>query len=125
MRELEAIILAGGLGTRLRDTVPDLPKPMAPINGEPFLEYQLSWLSKYDIKKIVLSTGFMADKISSYFGDEYNGIPLEYSIETTPLGTGGAIAYSMQKTAGKDILIINGDTWFPINIRDFLSFHRK
>ena len=125
MRKLEAIILAGGLGTRLRDTVPDLPKPMAPINGKPFLEYQLEWLSKYDIKKIVLSTGFMADKISSYFGNEYNGIPLEYSIETTPLGTGGAIAYSLQKTSGKNVLVVNGDTWFPINIKDFLSFHKK
>ncbi|MBP5590218.1 MAG: NTP transferase domain-containing protein, partial [Bacteroidales bacterium] len=122
---MEAIILAGGLGTRLRDTVPDLPKPMAPINGKPFLEYQLEWLSKYDIKKIVLSTGFMADKISSYFGNEYNGIPLEYSIETTPLGTGGAIAYSLQKTSGKNVLVVNGDTWFPINIKDFLSFHKK
>ena len=67
----------------------------------------------------------MADKISSYFGNEYNGIPLEYSIETTPLGTGGAIAYSLQKTSGKNVLVVNGDTWFPINIKDFLSFHKK
>ena len=86
---LEAIILAGGFGTRLKEVVPDLPKPMAPISGKPFLAYLLDGLAKKGFKRVILSVGYMAEKIINYFGCQYEGIELVYSLETEPLGTGG------------------------------------
>ena len=86
---LEAIILAGGFGARLKEVVPDLPKPMAPISGKPFLAYLLDGLAKKGFKRVILSVGYMAEKIINYFGCQYEGIELVYSLETEPLGTGG------------------------------------
>ncbi|MCU0462191.1 MAG: nucleotidyltransferase family protein [Bacteroidales bacterium] len=121
----EAIILAGGMGTRLREVVSDVPKPMAPVNGKPFLYYLLLWLDKYDISKAVISTGYKSDTIISYFGDSFKKILIEYAIEDKPLGTGGAIRYALNKTTAGEILIVNGDTYFPIDIDDLYSFHSE
>lgn len=122
---MEVIILAGGMGTRLREVLPDLPKPMAPINGKPFLHYLLKWLSEYQIDKIILSVGFKAECIINYFGASFNDIPIEYTIEEKPLGTGGAILYALQRTNSDNILIVNGDTYFPIDIKKFYDAHIK
>src|SRR5437660_613655 len=93
---MEAIVLAGGLGIRLRGVVPDLPKPMAPIAGRPFLEILLASLSRKGLARVVLSVGFMAEKISTYFGDRFGNLELVYVIESQPLGTGGAVRLAMQ-----------------------------
>jgi len=82
--------LAGGLGTRLRDLVPDLPKPMAPISGRPFLEILLVTLAQRGFGRLVLSLGYMAEKVVDHFGERFAGMNLVYEIEQTPLGTGGA-----------------------------------
>jgi D-glycero-alpha-D-manno-heptose 1-phosphate guanylyltransferase len=120
---MDAIILAGGMGTRLRETIPDLPKPMAPVNGKPFLFYVLNWLKDYPVEKIILSTGYRSESITDYFGQSFCGIPLEYIVEHKPLGTGGAIKFAMKKSHGDDVLVLNGDTWFPVSLDSFFLFH--
>lgn len=120
---MEAIILAGGLGTRLRKAIADLPKPMAPVNGKPFLHYLFQWLGKYNTSKIVISAGYRHEVISMHFGDSFNGIRLEYVIEEKPLGTGGAVIRSLKSTEEEDVLIVNGDTWFPVDLFNFHSRH--
>ncbi len=122
---MEAIILAGGLGTRLRDIVKGIPKPMAPINGTPFLNYIFEWLSNYQVKDVSLSVGYKAEVIFNHFKTDYKGISIKYAIENVPLGTGGGIKYALSKTVEDDILIINGDTYFPININRFADFHQN
>lgn len=121
----EAIILAGGMGTRLQKVVPDVPKPMAPVSGKPFLYHILKWLERYNIGKVVISAGYKADVIRKYFGDSFNSVSLVYAVETKPLGTGGALKYSSGLISGSDFLIVNGDTWFPIDLDTFWSFHLK
>lgn len=115
---MEAIILAGGLGTRLRKMVPDLPKPMAPVNGKPFLEILLNALSNKGFSKVVISTGYKADKIVSHFGNKFKGINLEYTKEESPLGTGGGIRLAIEKCNKDHVYIFNGDTFLDINIDD-------
>ncbi len=87
----EAIILAGGLGTRLKEVVPDTPKSMALINGRPFLEYQLDYLDRWGLRRVILSVGYGKEKIQDHFGGQYKSLQIAYSVEEEPLGTGGAI----------------------------------
>lgn len=121
----EAIILAGGKGTRLKSVLPDLPKPMAPINGKPFLVYQLKYLQNNGIDSIVLSVGYKWQVIRKYFGDQYKNIHLKYSIEKEPLGTGGAIKQALTMINGEEVIILNGDTYFPVNISHLFKYHTK
>src|ERR1017187_8088006 len=86
-----AIILAGGLGTRLRPVIQDLPKPMAPVNGKPFVHYIFQYLVKQQVSEVILSVGFKHETIREFFGSEYAGIKIQYSVEDEPLGTGGGI----------------------------------
>ena len=120
---MEAIILAGGMGTRLRNAVPDVPKPMAPVNDKPFLFYLLKWLKQYKVDKIILSTGYKPGSFFEYFGDLFENIPLIYVTEEKPLGTGGAVINALAETTGNNILIVNGDTWFPIDLDSFYDSH--
>jgi D-glycero-alpha-D-manno-heptose 1-phosphate guanylyltransferase len=120
---IEAVILAGGMGTRLHEVVPDLPKPMAPVNGKPFLWYLLKWLTQYPVSKIILSTGYKHESIISYFGNSFEGIPVKYTIEKEPLGTGGGLVFAAGKASGSDFIVINGDTYFPIDLNRLCSFH--
>ena len=108
--ERSAIILAGGLGTRLQGVVKDLPKPMAPINGKPFLTYLLDYLIYYGYTKVILSVGYLHEKIEDYFRNRYKSIEIDYAVETEPLGTGGAIAFALEKCQSLNVLILNGDT---------------
>ena len=108
-----AVILAGGLGTRLRGVVPDLPKPMAPISGRPFLEYQLDYWIAQGIGRFVLSVGYRHDAIVEHFGSRYKGVELDYAIEEQPLGTGGGFLLAAEKVGSdKPFLLLNGDTYF-------------
>ncbi len=120
---MEAIVLAGGLGTRLRSVVKGIPKPMALINKKPFLSYILSFLSRNWIEKIILSVGYKHEFIKNYFGNMYGSIKIEYSIEETPLGTGGAIKQALAYCSDENVFIINGDTYFDIELRKFYNFH--
>ena len=116
---MEAIILAGGLGTRLRRAVPDLPKPMAPVAGRPFLEYLLDYLNKERVKRVILAVGYKWEVIANHFGTNYCGMELEYSIEKEPLGTGGGLRQALELVEEKSPLVLNGDTFFPVPLEEF------
>lgn len=120
----EAIILAGGLGTRLRSKVAELPKSMAPINGIPFLQYQLNYLSKFEIKTVYLAVGYLSHVITDFFGDNFNDMSIKYVFEKEPLGTGGAISQALAKTTTEEILILNGDTMFQVELNKFYESHK-
>lgn len=111
---MEAVVLAGGFGTRLRQVVPDLPKPMAPIAGRPFLEILLSMLAHKGFKRTVLSLGFKSEKITRHFGGNYAGMELVYEIESQPLGTGGAIRAALARCVADHVFVFNGDTYLDI-----------
>jgi D-glycero-alpha-D-manno-heptose 1-phosphate guanylyltransferase len=109
-----AIILAGGLGTRLRSAVPDLPKPMAPVAGRPFLAHLMDFWVAQGVRRFVLAVGYRHDAIVQHFGSSYRGASIEYSVETQPLGTGGALRQAATKVADEHALLLNGDTWFDV-----------
>jgi D-glycero-alpha-D-manno-heptose 1-phosphate guanylyltransferase len=119
----EAIILAGGFGTRLQSVVSDVPKPMAPINTIPFLNYIFDYLKFYKIEHVILSTGYLSEKISEYYKEEFNGIKISYTKEETPLGTGGGIRLAMLKCNTKNILVLNGDSFFDVNLNKYYNQH--
>lgn len=121
---MEAIILAGGKGTRLQSAVSDVPKPMADIGGVPFLKYQIEYLISKNVDRIILSVGYKFEKILSYFGDTYNETPIIYAIEEQALGTGGAIRFALSKALTDDVLIVNGDTYFEIDLERLLCVHK-
>jgi D-glycero-alpha-D-manno-heptose 1-phosphate guanylyltransferase len=114
--KMEAIILAGGLGKRLRSTVPDLPKPMALVAGRPFLEILLANLAQKGFSRIVLSVGYLAEKIITYFGDRFKGVELNYSIEEAPLGTGGAVRLALTCRTSDHVFVFNGDTYLDLEV---------
>ena len=114
-----AIILAGGFGTRLQNVVQDLPKPMAPVNGEPFLNYQLRYLKHFGINRVILCTGHLAEKIESYYGSSFEGIAVAYSREQSPLGTGGAVKMALQFVQEQEVLVLNGDSFFDLDLKTF------
>lgn len=124
---MEAIVLAGGFGTRLRPAVADVPKPMAPMNkkGTPFLSYLFDFLKRNNISHIVLSIGYMGDIIKDFFGDEYQGISIDYSIEDTPLLTGGAIKKALTQCKDNDIFVLNGDTFFDVDLAAMMKGHQS
>lgn len=117
-----AVILAGGQGTRLRSLVSDVPKPMAPINGRPFLEYVLENLAMQGVGKFVICLSHMRGIITDHFGDSWEGAPVSYSIEEQPLGTGGAIVQAFRQFRLEDALVLNGDTFLDA---DYVAFWRQ
>jgi len=116
------IILAGGLGTRLREAVPNLPKPMAPINNRPFLEYQMDYWIDQGINHFILSVGYLKDVIINHFGENYKDAYIEYAEELEPLGTGGGLLMA-SKNLTEPFLAINGDTFIEVNLDELWSFH--
>jgi len=111
----EAIVLAGGLGTRLRSVVSDVPKAMAPIAGQPFLGYLLQFLKAQGIARVVLAVGYRNEIIRGAFGSRYQGVDLAYSVEDEPLGTGGALQQALPAIDGKFAFVLNGDTFLRLN----------
>lgn len=120
-----AIILAGGLGTRLRSVVTDVPKPMALIEGKPFLEYQLDYWISRGINQFILAVGYKHEVISKHFGNTYHGAKVTYSIEDKPLGTGGGFLLALKKTTEELVLLLNGDTFFDIDLEYLETKHRE
>ncbi len=119
MFKKEAVVLAGGLGTRLRGTVEDLPKSMAPVGGKPFLTYILDQLCKYRFTRAILAVGYRHEVIESFFGSSYKELDLAYSIENEPLGTGGALLKAATSISADSFLVQNGDTFFNIDLEKF------
>jgi D-glycero-alpha-D-manno-heptose 1-phosphate guanylyltransferase len=112
---MEAIILAGGFGTRLHSIVKDVPKPMAPIGNRPFLEILMQQLSQGGVNRVVLSIGYLGEIISKYFGYQFLNLEIDYAIETTPLGTGGAAKLALSKIVGDHAILLNGDTFLELS----------
>ena len=120
-----AIILAGGFGTRLQSVISDLPKPMAPINEQPFLNYQLNYLKHFGIKKVILSVGYLSKKIKDYYGNNFNGLAIDYVVEENPLGTGGGIRLAIEKCGESLTFVLNGDSFFDVDLIEFYNLHIK
>lgn len=114
----EAVVLAGGFGTRLRSVVSDVPKPMARVAGRPFLELLLAHLARNGFGRVVLSVGYMADVIREHFGETWQGMRIAYAIEAEPLGTGGAIRLALAQCTVDHVHIFNGDTYLGLDTRD-------
>ena len=121
---MEAIILAGGFGTRLRSVVADLPKPMAPVGGRPFLAILLDQLAESGFQHVVLSVGYRHEMITGHFGDRYRNLALEYAVESHPLGTGGAIRLALERTCAPEVFVINGDTYLELDHSAMRAAHR-
>lgn len=119
-----AIILAGGLGTRLRSAVPDVPKPMAEIRGRPFLEHQMDYWIGQGVNRFVLSVGYQSKVIMDHFGAGYRGVPVEYAVEEEPLGTGGGFLMAVKGQKGT-VLVLNGDTFFAVDLGQLMRFHAE
>lgn len=119
---MKVIILAGGLGTRLQSVVKDVPKPMADINGTPFLELLMTNMLGFGATEFVLCVSYMRDKIMDYFGEEFCGVRVKYSIEEQPLGTGGAIKQAFDLFDLDEAVVINGDSFIKM---DYADFYRK
>ena len=123
---MEAILLCGGLGTRLRSVVSDRPKPMADIAGKPFLHYLVKMLSESGVKHLIFALGYMGEQIEAYFqsGEDY-GLSISYSYEDSPLGTGGAIRNALSNVSGENVLVLNADTYFHTDYESLLREHLK
>ena len=120
-----AIVLAGGLGTRLLASVPHLPKALAPIRGIPFLKLLLNQLEASNIvKEIILALGHKAEAIRTFIDTYHSPIPIKLSVEPTPLGTGGALIQALPLASSSPLLVLNGDTYFDLPFASFLNFHK-
>jgi D-glycero-alpha-D-manno-heptose 1-phosphate guanylyltransferase len=122
---MEAIILAGGFGTRLSHIVSDVAKPMAPVAGQPFLKYILEDLISKGITRVVMAVGYKKESIITYFGQSYNGCEIVYSDEDRPLFTGGAMKKALTKCREEYVFVINGDTFFDVNLQAMAAEHLK
>jgi D-glycero-alpha-D-manno-heptose 1-phosphate guanylyltransferase len=122
---MEAIVLAGGMGTRLKAVIQDIPKPMAPIGNRPFLSFLLDDLQVQGVKRVILSTGYKHEVVEEHYKSSYKGMEVVYSVEDTPLGTGGAIKKALGQVKGSQVLILNGDTMFRVNLQEMRNFHLK
>lgn len=123
---MQAIILAGGKGTRLRSEVPDLPKPLAPVGGRPFLEHQMDYWTSQGVDRFVLSVGYKGSTIVDRIGPRFGNAEVVYAIEDAPLGTGGAVLLARQQlTPNEPFLVLNGDTYFDLPLADLRRAHEE
>lgn len=120
---MECIILAGGQGTRLQSVVQEVPKCLAPINGKPFLDYLFNYLESQFVDHVVLSLGYKYEMVLDYLKGRAFTFKVSWVIEKEPLGTGGAIQLALGKTKSKHVFVLNGDTYFPIDLRKMAGMH--
>lgn len=123
---MEVIILAGGLGTRLRSVVSEVPKCMAPVADKPFLWFLLKYLTRFDVNRVILSVGYLRDVIFEWIDKVKDDFPFEfdYAIEKEPLGTGGGIKLALSKATANNVVVLNGDTFFDVNLDELIEAHR-
>jgi len=120
-----AVVLAGGLGTRLRSVVPDLPKPMASVAGRPFLERLFDYWIRQGIMCFVVSVGYRHEGITGHFGALYRGAEIRYVVEEQPLGTGGGLLLASTELSHEEpFLLLNGDTYFAVGLEELQAFFR-
>jgi len=125
IKDIDAVILCGGLGTRLRSVVKDRPKSMALVKQKPFLDILIKYLSKSGLRNFILGIGYKGDFISDYYRAEPGALNIKFSIEKAPLGTGGAAKKALSMTKSSPVLVLNGDSLCKIDIKKFLSFHLR
>ena len=125
LKDVSALVLVGGLGTRLRSVLRDRPKPLAEVNGRPFLAYILDQLERAGVRHAVLCTGYMGEALSSAMGESHGRLELTYSCEEEPLGTGGALLRGAVHARGGVILAMNGDSYFGLDLAAFWTWHRE
>lgn len=121
----EAVVLAGGFGTRLSQVVRDVPKPLAPVYTRPFLTFLLDKLSDAGVTRVILAVGYRWQQIQTYFGDSYRNMEIRYSVEDTPLGTGGAVKKAMEQVVGTAVWVLNGDTFFDVDLSDLSALSSR
>ncbi len=121
----EAIILAGGLGTRLKSEVPDLPKCMAPVAGKPFIDYVIKYLLEQGVNGFVFSLGYKHDVVIKHLESTWPNIKYEVAIEKKPLGTGGGIRFASKKVKSKSFFVLNGDTYFAVDLLSMFKNHES
>nr|WP_308758073.1 nucleotidyltransferase family protein [uncultured Bacteroides sp.] len=124
---MEVIILAGGFGTRLRSVVSEVPKCMAPVGEKPFLWYLLKYLTHYDVSRVILSVGYLREIIYKWIDEVRGEFPFEfdYAVEEVPLGTGGGIRLALQKAEEEELVILNGDTFFDVDLAELMVEHKR
>jgi D-glycero-alpha-D-manno-heptose 1-phosphate guanylyltransferase len=124
---MKAVLLVGGLGTRLRSVVPSLPKTLASVGDKPFLELLVRQLCSQELRQLVMCTGYLAEQIQEVFQDGSDfGATIEYSKEAVPLGTAGALKLAQRYVQNEsEVLVINGDTFLEIDLNEFILSHRK
>lgn len=119
----DVAVLTGGLGTRLRDTVSNLPKTMAPVAGRPFLEYVLEQIERARFQRVVLCVGFLAESIQRHFGNKFGKLEIDYSVETALLGTAGALRFAITRVKSSSMLVMNGDSFCGVDLSAFWKWH--
>ncbi len=125
LHNIDVIVLAGGFGTRLRSVFADRPKVLVPVNGVPFLKLYLEWLRGFGAHRVVLSLGYMAAQVQDFVRSEnWNGLEIVANIETTPLGTGGAVRACLPLVHAPTVLVTNGDSVTRLDLARFVEFHR-
>ena len=120
---MECIVLAGGLGTRLQGVIGSYPKCMAVVNGKPFLHYVFAYLQEQNCKRVILSLGFKHEVITEWLQEETWPFDIDYVIEHEPLGTGGGISLALSKAKGENVVVLNGDTMFRVDLKALADFH--
>lgn len=121
----EAIILAGGLGTRLRPVVSDVPKCMAPVAGRPFISFLIDYLVKHGINRFIYAIGYKGEMIQEYISKHHPDLYNSFSFEEEPLGTGGAIKLACTLCTDENVIVLNGDTMFKIDVEELAAFHNS
>jgi len=123
--DVDILILCGGAGTRLRPVVSDRPKSMAAIAGRPFLDMLIGHVSGYGFRRFILCTGHMKDTISAYYSQRYRDLEIVFSEEEKPLGTAGAVREAEPHIRSSSFIVMNGDSFCPLHMREFLAFHHE
>lgn len=118
-KQVTVAILAGGLGTRLRDAVPDKPKSIAEINGRPFITYLLKQIRSSGLKNVIICSGYLSSQIEEEIGYEFEDMDIEYSVESSPLGTGGALGLALPMLHTNYLMVMNGDSYVDIDLNSF------
>jgi D-glycero-alpha-D-manno-heptose 1-phosphate guanylyltransferase len=122
---VEAIILAGGFGTRLQSRLNGIPKPMVQVAGRPFLEILVDRLVDAGFDRVILSVGHLAKVIQDHFGGAWRGVAVDYVVEEEPLGTGGAIRKAMERISASSAFVFNGDTWLDVDAGAMAALHQQ
>jgi mannose-1-phosphate guanylyltransferase len=124
LSEVDVVVLAGGLGTRLRPVLPDMPKVLAPINGRPYLDFLLDWLAGFGVGRVVLCLGYLAESVQAHLRDcARDDMAIAVVVEPKPAGTAGALRYAHALLRSDPVMVMNGDSFIDADLRAFLTGH--